>query len=197
MADEELIARLRERRVKGLPDNWQEGRKCPDCGIDAKRPKCAFDHGPSCARHNPDAYDPPAWDVSPDPLTSEAADRIGALLRECEIRDAATQEGKRLWAEAEARAARLEAENAALREQVAEMLAAQECGCGYDKPTDVCLGHLPLHRKTVARAERLEAALRGIVDHDLFHDEQYLSADLVAKLEAARAALTQKDQANG
>lgn len=40
-----------------------------------------------------------------------------------------------------------------------------------------------------ARAERLEAALRGIVDRDLFHDDQYLSADLVAKLEAARAAL--------
>lgn len=134
---------------------------------------------------------------SPSCNCDAAADRIEALVkREAKLSVLLSAAGSVADIQKQ-RAERLEAENAALKEQVAEMLAAQECGCGYDKPTDVCLGHLPLHRKTVARAERLEAALRGIVDHDLFHDEQYLSADLVAKLKAARAALTQKDQANG
>ena len=68
----------------------------------------------------------------------------------------------RYYDEEKDRAERLEKENAALKEHVAALLAEQDCGCGYDKPTDVCLGHLPLHRKTVARAERLEAALRKL-----------------------------------
>lgn len=37
--------------------------------------------------------------------------------------------------------------------------------------------------------ERLRAALQPIVDHDLFHDDEYLSRELVEKLNAARAAL--------
>lgn len=51
----------------------------------------------------------------------------------------------------------MKAERDALKEHVADLLAEQECGCGYDRPTDVCLGHLPLHHKTVARAEQLAA----------------------------------------
>ena len=58
-----------------------------------------------------------------------------------------------------ARIAAREAQIKGLEQHVADLLADQECGCGYDKPTDVCLGHLPLHRKTVARAEAAETAL--------------------------------------
>lgn len=76
----EVVTRLNARTVKRLPDNWKEGRKCPDCGSDATRPKCLWDHGPSCARHDPDAYDPPAWEKVPDRDCKEAADLITALL---------------------------------------------------------------------------------------------------------------------
>lgn len=60
-------------------------------------------------------------------------------------------------AEATARAEKAEGERDDIHEQVRDMLADQACACGYDKPTDVCIGHLSFHRKTVARAEAAEA----------------------------------------
>jgi hypothetical protein len=43
----------------------------------------------------------------------------------------------------------LEAEVERLHEQVQDMIDAsgQDCGCGYDKPNDVCLGHWPAYKK--------------------------------------------------
>jgi hypothetical protein len=58
----------------------------------------------------------------------------------------------------------------ALQEHVTELLSGQACACGYDSPYDVCLGHLPLYRKTVARAEAAEARvaeLEALLDRDL------------------------------
>jgi hypothetical protein len=44
--------------LKGpLPSEWKNGLKCPDCGSDSDRPKCFYDYGPTCVRHDPDSYD--------------------------------------------------------------------------------------------------------------------------------------------
>jgi len=37
--------------------------------------------------------------------------------------------------------------------------SGQECGCGYDDPNDVCLGHLPKFKRLEAENTRLRAAL--------------------------------------
>ena len=84
----EAVARMLEtllkRTVKTLPTDWRKGRKCPDCGSDADRPKCMWDHGPSCVRHDPDAYEPPAWVVMPDPDCAASADMLKALAARVE-----------------------------------------------------------------------------------------------------------------
>jgi hypothetical protein len=89
---DELVKRLRGRTTKKLFNDWHVGRDCPECGSMADRPKCLLDYGPSCPRHDPDAYDPPAWDHVADKDCAEAADRIEALtakLATCEkYRDA-------------------------------------------------------------------------------------------------------------
>ena len=79
MSDAELVKRLRGRTTKKLSIDWQVGRDCPECGSMADRRKCLLDYGPSCPRHDPDAYDPPAWDHVADKDCAEAADRIEAL----------------------------------------------------------------------------------------------------------------------
>ena len=79
MSDKELVKRLRGRTTKKLFNDWHVGRDCPECGSMADRPKCLLDYGPSCPRHDPDAYDPPAWDHVADKDCAEAADRIEAL----------------------------------------------------------------------------------------------------------------------
>ncbi len=76
---DDLKARLRARTRKTLPNDWKKGLKCPDCGSDADRPKCMWDHGPSCARHDPDAYDPPPYAYVADKDCTEALARIEAL----------------------------------------------------------------------------------------------------------------------
>jgi hypothetical protein len=45
----------------------------------------------------------------------------------------------------------------ALQEQIQEMIdySEQTCGCGYDNPDDVCLGHWPAYK---AMKDQLEAA---------------------------------------
>jgi hypothetical protein len=88
MSDAELVKRLRGRTTKKLFNDWHVGRDCPECGSMADRPKCLLDYGPSCPRHDPDAYDPPAWDHVADKDCAEAADRIEALTAE---RDALKQ----------------------------------------------------------------------------------------------------------
>jgi hypothetical protein len=88
MSDKELVKRLRGRTTKKLFNDWHVGRDCPECGSMADRPKCLLDYGPSCPRHDPDAYDPPAWDHVADKDCAEAADRIEALTAE---RDALKQ----------------------------------------------------------------------------------------------------------
>ena len=72
----ELVTRLRARTVTELPKDWQNGRKCPDCGAAANRPKCAWDKGGACPRHEPENYDPNPYVEVPDPLCVEAADYI-------------------------------------------------------------------------------------------------------------------------
>ena len=59
-----------------------------------------------------------------------------------------------------ARAEAAEAQLAARDEQISDILADQKCGCGYDKPSDVCLGHITHFRKSlaIARAETWDAA---------------------------------------
>ena len=50
-----------------------------------------------------------------------------------------------------------DAEIERLHEQVQDMIDAsgQQCGCGYDKPDDVCLGHWPAYKKQQDEIERL------------------------------------------
>jgi hypothetical protein len=83
------------------------------------------------------------------------------------------------------------AERDAKHEQVQDMLADQECACGYDNPTDVCLGHLSYHRKTVARAEAAKAevaTLRAELDDAKSENasRSAMFATVSAELDAAR-----------
>ena len=63
----------------------------------------------------------------------------------------------------------------ALEEHICNMLAAQECGCGYDNPTDICLGHATVLKRIEAlEAEnaRLRVALMQMVGATVYlpHD---------------------------
>ena len=88
----ELVTRLRDRTVTELPEDWKKGRKCPDCGAAANRPKCAWDKGGACPRHEPENYDPNPYVEVPDPLCVEAADYIERASAENKrLRDALDQ----------------------------------------------------------------------------------------------------------
>lgn len=76
---EDIVARLRKVTVDELPNDWQKGRKCPECGSRADRPKCFYDMGPNCPRHDPDNYEDSPYIEKPDPLCNEAADEIERL----------------------------------------------------------------------------------------------------------------------
>ncbi len=129
-----MLETLRKRTVKTLPTDWKKGRKCPDCGSDAERPKCMWDHGPSCVRHDPDAYEPPAWVKIPDPDCAASADMLEALaarVAELEAEESALKEDLTSYMDAanqymrdaeaaEAQLAARDAENAKLREALKE-----------------------------------------------------------------------------
>lgn len=40
-----------------LKRGWQKGLNCPQCGANADRPKCVFELGGDCPRHDVDNYD--------------------------------------------------------------------------------------------------------------------------------------------
>ena len=66
------------------------------------------------------------------------------------------------------RVAELETEAERRDEQIRDMIEAsgQTCACGYDKASDICLGHLSHFRKSVATARRdaFEEAAK-VADH--------------------------------
>lgn len=76
----EKINKLEEKTITILPTDWQKGRKCPSCGSDATRPKCMFDMGPGCPRHNPDYYDDSPFVDVPDKEAIETAKILRQLL---------------------------------------------------------------------------------------------------------------------
>lgn len=55
---------------------------------------------------------------------------------------------------------------AELEQHIADMIddSGQECACGYENPTDICLGHLPMYRKAQARIAELEGVLASCQD---------------------------------
>jgi diketogulonate reductase-like aldo/keto reductase len=82
----------------------------------------------------------------------------------------------------------LVAEIERLHEQVQDMINAsgQECGCGYDKPNDVCLGHWPAYKKQQDKINLLTRKVEhlsknkcmGCIDSicdDCATEEEYLS----------------------
>ena len=83
--------RLAARTVEWLPEDWKKGRKCPDdgCGANAERPKCLFDLGGHCPRHNPHEYSPSPYETRPDKDCKAGADLITRLLAQ-RAADAAT-----------------------------------------------------------------------------------------------------------
>jgi hypothetical protein len=78
---EGLIERLRARTNRSLPKDWQKGRNCPECDVGAERPKCFYDLGGSCPRHDPNNYEPSPYVMVPDALCQEAADTVERLER--------------------------------------------------------------------------------------------------------------------
>ena len=78
---DDLIRRLRARIFKRLPRDWQKGLKCPECGVGADRPKCAFEMGGSCPRHDPNNYEPSPYVSEPDKDCIEAADALASETR--------------------------------------------------------------------------------------------------------------------
>lgn len=78
-----LVKQLRNRFKKVLPSGWKKELKCPECGSIADRPKCFYEWGSSCPRHDPDNYDPSPYKKVPDQLCLDAADRIEELQEIC------------------------------------------------------------------------------------------------------------------
>lgn len=78
---EDLKARLRDRQIETLPKDWKKDRLCPECGASAERQKCMWDMGGGCPRHDAGEYEPSPYVYVPDPLCTEAADRIEELER--------------------------------------------------------------------------------------------------------------------
>lgn len=71
--EDEIITQLRARTVRSLPQDWKKERLCPECGVDADRPKCMLDMGPSCPRHDPDNYEPSPYVTRPDVWTVQVS----------------------------------------------------------------------------------------------------------------------------
>lgn len=76
MQFDRLISNLKGREVRSLPENWRSGRECPECGVDANRPKCMWEMGGGCPRHDPNNYEPSPYMLSPDKACTEAADML-------------------------------------------------------------------------------------------------------------------------
>lgn len=76
---EDIVERLNKRRVRNLPTNWQKGRHCPECGSMADRPRCMWDLGAGCPRHDPDQYEEDVYEYTPDPDCVAAAREIVRL----------------------------------------------------------------------------------------------------------------------
>lgn len=79
---EKMAERLDKRIVGALPPNWKAGKKCPECGVEADRPKCMWDMGSSCPRHDPSNYEPSPYVEKPDQDCAEAAAMIRAQAAE-------------------------------------------------------------------------------------------------------------------
>lgn len=75
----ELVAALRARTIYTLPANWQAGLKCPECDASADRPKCMFELGAGCPRHDPENYTPDPRVQRREPVATQAADAIESL----------------------------------------------------------------------------------------------------------------------
>ena len=103
---DDLVKRLLGRTKQHLPSNWREGLKCPECGVMAAGPKCIWDMGGSCPRHDPHNYEPSPFETKPDADCHEAADRIEALTAQLqamkEAHDDVEQYARNRCAEVEA-----------------------------------------------------------------------------------------------
>ena len=77
--DVALIERLRARTKRMLQKDWKKGRNCPECDVGADRPKCMFEMGGACPRHDPDNYEPSPYLVVPDADCHAAADVLARL----------------------------------------------------------------------------------------------------------------------
>lgn len=75
-ASDDLVKRLEARTKRTLPAGWQKGLKCPECGSAAERPKCFWDMGGACPRHDPDNYDQSPYVEVPDKDCAAAAAHI-------------------------------------------------------------------------------------------------------------------------
>lgn len=67
-----------------------------------------------------------------------------------------------------------------LEQHIADMIddSGQECACGYDNPTDVCLGHKPMFDRMQKRIDALTEALEPFsCAHDYSTDLNRLKPD--------------------
>ena len=87
-AEQVLYDALRTKQTRKLPQDWQQGLKCPGCGSSAERPKCAWDQGGSCPRHDYQNYTDPdependqvlPWIYTPHAPSQALADVIERL----------------------------------------------------------------------------------------------------------------------
>ena len=79
-----LCERLRARTKRSLPTDWQKGRDCPECGVGADRPKCMWEMGGGCPRHDPDNYEPSPYIIVPDKDAHEDANTLERQAAEIE-----------------------------------------------------------------------------------------------------------------
>jgi hypothetical protein len=86
----DIVERLRKRTVATLKDDWEKGKKCPECGYKRHgQSHCAIGAGGHCPAFDPSRYDLTEDDYTytPEPLSHEAADRITALEAELAAAD--------------------------------------------------------------------------------------------------------------
>lgn len=87
----ELIERLENRTRLTLPKDWRKDRLCPECEVEADRPKCMWELGGSCPRNDPDQYEPSPYVAIPDRDCHEAANAIRELMGELDVERSAHQ----------------------------------------------------------------------------------------------------------
>lgn len=140
----EAAERLEQDTVRVVQRDWQKGLHCPECNSGLPRPKCFYELGGGCPRHDPCNYEgqPVPWVTSVRPDSAAGATTIRELADEVErLRAEVVSAGQAVkFAEQVASEAMEDIDR--LRARVAELEAAIPPGFRIESMSDPRGGYL-------------------------------------------------------